>query len=168
MSEGVRCSRFSSGTSPCPGDRLNWPKGGSVVTLKETGLTACPAAAVREGESNWMSEWVSEWVIKWRAKAACSLTDRGKLQRSASICHTDLQPRPVVAPLASRAQPDAGLSGWMIASLGKYFIRYNTKSWFLNYHTIFRQITVIVVSLEVEASHDVRIALDLPENSKIF
>lgn len=43
MSEIVQCSRFSSGTSSCPGDVLVWPKGGSVVVLQgEAGLDGLP------------------------------------------------------------------------------------------------------------------------------
>jgi len=137
MSEIVRWSHFSSRTSSCPGDGLSWPKGGSVVILKgrwdwRPVLLQCL--------SNWMSEWMSEWVIKWRARADNMLTDwQREAQRSASI--PPHRP-PVVASPAFRAQPCAGLSAWMIASVGKCFIWSNTKGWSANYRKTFKQLTV--------------------------
>lgn len=89
MSEIVRCSRFSSGTSSCPSDRLVWPKGGSVGILQEerrdwrrVWLLQC----VREWAIEWVSEWMSEWVIEWGTSADNMLTD---WQREATAISID-------------------------------------------------------------------------------
>lgn len=123
--------------------QMNLTKRGQCCYFKrKIGLMACLAAAVREGVSNWMSEWMSESVIEWRVRADNMLTD---WQREATAIgidrrHTDPKSQSLVAPLASGAQPGAGLSACMIAYLGKYFIRYNATCWFLSYHTIFEQL----------------------------
>ena len=84
---------------------LFWKKGGT------DGLSL--AAALREGVSNWMTERVNEWMGDWvkGEQITCSLTDRGKPQRSALI--------PPRGPWASASGCSTGLQGtarcWIIS-----------------------------------------------------
>ena len=137
MSEIVRCSRFSSGTSSCPGDGWVWPKGGSVVVLQERQgwRGPCLSAAVCEGvrAAEWGGERVNGWLSEGREQIRRSLTDRegsySDQHRShrAGPPHTHThahtpQPRPVVvAPPTSGAQPDAGLSSLHDCISGQIF-----------------------------------------------
>lgn len=125
--------------------QMNLTKRGQCCYFKrKIGLMACLAAAVHEGVSKWMSEWMSESVIEWRVRADNMLTDWQREATAIGIDRRRANPksRSLVAPLASGAQPGAGLSACMIASLGKYFIRYNAECWFLSYHIIFEQLTM--------------------------
>lgn len=163
MSEIVRCSRFSSGTSSCPGDRWVWPKGGSVVVLQERWgwRGPCPSAAVCEGvrAAEWGGERVNGWLSEGREQIRRSLTDREgsysdqhRSRRTGPYppphTHTHTQPRPVVAPQTSGAQPDAGLSSLHDCISGQIFYLIPDKvllfffvCFYSNYHMIFFEAT---------------------------
>lgn len=105
---------------------------------RKEGLTGCCSAWGSERLNEWANEWVNGWLSEGRVQITCSLTDRGKLQRSASI--------PPHRPPASASGCSTGLRG-------------KTRCWIISPHDCISGQIFYLIQYKVlvfELSHSIR------------